>query len=121
MKLTCIIIDDEPLARQVLAIFANQTDGIEVLGTYDNAGQLLQNMKEYDENLDVLFLDLQMRQQTGLEVLEKIKTPNFKVIVTSAYPESIAEALNLPYFDWLQKPIRYEVFVKALQKVWDAK
>ena len=121
MKLTCIIIDDEPLARQLLAHFANQTDGVQVIGSYDNAGIFLENIKDYNDNLDIVFLDLQMRQQTGVEVLEQIKWSNIKVVITSAYPASFLQNLHLPYFEWLQKPIRYETFVATLEKVWEEK
>jgi response regulator of citrate/malate metabolism len=121
MNLTCIIVDDEPLARQVLEHYAQKHDTLQVLGSFDNVNSAFEAILALDTDLDILFLDLQLKQYTSIDVLPNLDDTKIKVIITSAYPESFLKNTHFHYFEWLQKPVRYEHFVETIQKVWDLK
>ncbi len=121
MALTCIIVDDEPLARSLLEYFIQNTDEVELLGSYDNARKAIEFLDLINCEVDMVFLDLQMRQHTGLDLIDKLKSKSLRYIITSAYPQSFLKEYQTQHFEWLQKPIRYETFLETIEKVKESK
>ncbi|AXY77875.1 DNA-binding response regulator [Paraflavitalea soli] len=110
----CLIIDDEPLARQLMESHVRQVKSLQLVGTCETALEAFEWL--HREPVDLLFLDIQMPGITGLNFLKSIKHPP-KVIFTTAYMEYAVEAFELEAVDYLLKPITFERFIKAIQKV----
>lgn len=117
MSLTCYIIDDEPLAIEVIESHVSKIDGLEVKATFQNAVKAFQELR--NNTVDVLFLDIQMPRLTGIEFLRTLKNPP-KVIFTTAYREYALEGFELDVIDYLLKPVSFERFLKAVNKVFDS-
>ncbi|MFY0697484.1 MAG: response regulator transcription factor [Balneola sp.] len=116
MSLSCFIIDDEPLAIEVIESHVSKIDGLEVKATFQNAVKAFQALRE--SQVDILFLDIQMPRLTGIEFLRMMKTPP-KVIFTTAYREYALEGFELDVVDYLLKPISFNRFLKAVDKVFE--
>jgi len=116
MKLKCIIVDDEPVARKVLEEFIGDIDYLELGGQAENPLKAISLL--YNREVDILFLDVNMPKINGIDFL---KTSAFKtsVIITTAYPDFAVEAYGLNVVDYLVKPISFERFLKACNKVKD--
>jgi DNA-binding LytR/AlgR family response regulator len=114
--ITCVAIDDEPLALDVLTDFASKTPGLELKGTFTDAFKALEYLKA--EDVDVIFLDIQMPQLTGIQLLKSLSNPPL-VIFTTAYSKYAVEGFNMDAIDFLLKPFAYERFLKAVNKVSD--
>lgn len=110
----CIIVDDEPLARGLLAGYIEQLPNLSCVAVCQSALQAFSVLHE--QEVDLMFLDIQMPGITGLNFLKSIKNPP-KVIFTTAYMEHAVEAFELEAIDYLLKPITLERFIKAVQKV----
>ncbi len=116
MSLSCFIIDDEPLAIEVIESHVSKIDGLEVKATFQNAVKAFQALRE--SKVDILFLDIQMPRLTGIEFLRMMKNPP-KVIFTTAYREYALEGFELDVVDYLLKPISFNRFLKAVDKVFE--
>lgn len=116
MTLNCFIIDDEPLAIEVIENHISKIDSLEIAGTFQNAVKAFQALR--DTQVDVLFLDIQMPRLTGIEFLRTLKNPP-KVIFTTAYREYALEGFELDVIDYLLKPISFDRFLKAVDKLYD--
>lgn len=116
MKLSCIIIEDEPLAAEKLESFIRKTPSLELKGSFGNAIDGMQYMQE--NAVGILFLDIQMEQLTGIQLLETIDKKPY-VIITSAYAEYALKGYELDVFDYLLKPFGFDRFLKAVNKVHD--
>jgi DNA-binding LytR/AlgR family response regulator len=115
MKTTCIIVDDEPLAISALAALLSKFDDIEVIAECEDtfkAMQVLQNKK-----VELMFLDIQMPEVTGLDFLRSLKHPP-AVILTTAYRQYALEGYELDVLDYLLKPISFERLMKAINKYY---
>jgi DNA-binding LytR/AlgR family response regulator len=113
MKLTCMIIEDEPLARDVLKEYISTHSELTLMASYeaaDKAFSLLQSSPP-----DILFLDIGMPGTSGLDLLHKLKEKPL-TILTTAYREYALEAYELGVIDYLVKPIRYERFDKSVNR-----
>lgn len=113
MKIDCIVIDDEPLARKGIKEYILDVDFLNFLGDFESASEatvLLNTQKE-----QLLFLDIQMPKITGLEFLKTLRQPP-PVIFTTAYPEFALDGFDLNALDYLVKPISFERFLKASLK-----
>ncbi|MDC8002832.1 LytTR family transcriptional regulator DNA-binding domain-containing protein [Aureisphaera galaxeae] len=111
----CVIIDDEPLAREGLANYIKEVDFLSLAGQGANALEL--NKLLSDTEVDLIFMDIQMPIISGIEFL-KI-TPNLpKVILTTAYPSYALEGFELDVVDYLLKPITFNRFLKAVTKAY---
>lgn len=113
MKLKCVIVDDEPLAREGLTKYVEVIDFLELRGTAENPlglNKLLDN-----EAIDLIFLDIQMPLMSGLDFL-KIKTDLPMVIITTAFPSYALEGFQFDVMDYLLKPITFNRFFKAANK-----
>ena len=113
MKLTCLIIDDEELARNILEAYAAKIDNLEVVRKCKNAKEAAAILEK--EKVDIMFLDIQMPQMTGLEFLRQLSNPP-KVIFTTAFSHYALEGYELEVVDYLLKPIGFERFQKAVEK-----
>ncbi len=117
MKIKCLIIDDEPLAREGLAEYVKQIDFLELSGLCDSAMCAIKFIKESD--VDLIFLDIQMPVLTGLDFVKTL--PNLpKVIFTTAHANYALQGFELNAVDYLLKPISFERFLKAVNKVADS-
>jgi len=115
MKMNCIAVDDEILALKKIKRYAEKIDYLNLLGTFDNALSTFSFLRE--NRVDLIFLDIQMDEFTGIQLLETIKDPPH-VILTTAFDEYALKAYELDVIDYLLKPIPFERFVKAVEKVY---
>jgi DNA-binding LytR/AlgR family response regulator len=114
MKLRCMIVDDEPLALDVLETFVERLDNLELVCRCNNAVEAYTCLQS--EHIDLIFLDIQMPKLTGIEFLKTIPNPP-KVIFTTAYRDYAVDSYELNAVDYLLKPISFERFLKAVAKV----
>jgi DNA-binding LytR/AlgR family response regulator len=120
-KISCVITDDEPLARKGLRGYVEKIDFLELRGVFEDAFQLSEFIRT--NPVDLLFLDIQMPDFTGIEFLKTLKNPP-KVIFTTAFEQYAIEGFELEIMDYLLKPISYERFLKAALKAkayWGSK
>ena len=111
-----IIVDDEPLALDVLETYIAQLPELELVARCENALEAREVLKEHD--VDLMFLDINMPQLTGIDFLKTLSVkPNF--IFTTAHPYYAVEGFELNAIDYLMKPIPLERFMKAVNKVID--
>jgi two-component system LytT family response regulator len=115
MKMNCIAVDDEILALKKIKRYTEKIDYLNLLGTFDNALSTFSFLRE--NRVDLIFLDIQMDEFTGIQLLETIKDPPH-VILTTAFDEYALKAYELDVMDYLLKPIPFERFVKAVEKVY---
>ncbi|EGK03258.1 LytR/AlgR family response regulator transcription factor [Dysgonomonas gadei] len=113
MKLKCVIIDDEPLAIDLLKTYVAKTPFLELTGTFNNALSAMDTIS--NGKTDVLFLDINMPQITGLEFSKTIP-PSTKIIFTTAYDHYAVDGFRLNALDYLLKPINYTEFLQAANK-----
>lgn len=113
MKLKCIIVDDEPVARKLLQEFIEDIAFMELIGQAVNPLQAMALLN--DNAIDIIFLDINMPKINGIEFLKNSKT-NAHVIMTTAYADHAVEAYALDVLDYLVKPISFERFLKACNK-----
>jgi DNA-binding LytR/AlgR family response regulator len=109
----CLIADDEPPAREILRRYIENMPGLELVPDCANAMQVLSFLQR--EEVDLIFLDINMPQLKGNELLKILKNPP-KVIITTAYAEYALEGYELDVVDYLLKPIQFDRFVKAVHK-----
>lgn len=115
MKVRCIIVDDEPLARNVLETHINKISDLELVAKCGNAIEAFNVLS--NKEVDLMFLDIQMPQITGIELLRSLKNKP-RVIFTTAYREYALEGYELDVIDYLLKPISFERFFKSINKVF---
>jgi DNA-binding LytR/AlgR family response regulator len=109
-----IIVDDEPLALDVLETYIDKMPNISLVAKCENAIEANEALKNND--VDLMFLDIQMPQITGVEFLKSLNNPP-AVIFTTAYPDYAVEGFELNAVDYLLKPISLDRFMKAVNKV----
>lgn len=112
--ITCLIVDDEPLAVSLLQSHIEQCPGLEWKHTCKNALEALNYLQKH--TIDLVFLDIQMPKLTGIELLKSVKNLP-PVILTTAYEEYALESYELNVVDYLLKPITLPRFFKAIQKI----
>ncbi len=112
--ISCIIVDDEPLAVALLESYARKCHGIQLLNSFTNPFAALQFLEK--RNVDFLLLDIQMPELTGIQFM-KIINKKCDIVLTTAYPEYAVNAFDLDVVDYLLKPITYERFKQAVNKV----
>lgn len=117
MSIKCVIIDDEPLARNVIKNYAEQIQTLDIINSFGSAVESLSYLEE-NRDIDLLFLDINMPLMDGRDLLKSYKF-NFPVIITTAHPEHAVEAFELDVIDYLVKPIPFPRFIKAIKKVQD--
>ncbi len=117
MKTRCLIVDDEPLAIEVIETYLKNLSDIEIIGTCNNAVQAFEIVKK--QNVDLIFLDIQMPQITGIDFIKALNNPP-KVIFTTAYRDYAIDGFDLNVVDYLLKPISFDRFLKAIDKYYVA-
>jgi DNA-binding LytR/AlgR family response regulator len=113
MSIRCLIVDDEPLALDVLEHYIDRLPSLHLVARCGNAIEAGEYLRA--EGIDLVFLDIQMPQMTGLEFLRSLRTPPL-VVFTTAYPNYAVEGFNLDALDYLLKPVSFERFLKAVNK-----
>ncbi|MCC8153940.1 MAG: response regulator, partial [Tannerellaceae bacterium] len=113
MKLSCVIIDDEPLAVSLLESYVLKTPFLVLKGTYNSAVEALSQLSIYP--VDVLFLDIQMPDLTGLEFSHMLGD-NCRIIFTTAFEQYALDSYKVHALDYLLKPIAYSDFLQASTK-----
>jgi two-component system LytT family response regulator len=113
VRIRCLLVDDEPLALELLAIHLRKFDKFEVVATSANAVEALHVLSETP--IDLLFLDIRMGGISGIDFLKSLKTPP-QTILTTAYREFALEGYELDVVDYLLKPITFERFFKAIER-----
>jgi DNA-binding LytR/AlgR family response regulator len=113
MKLKCIIIDDEPIARKILQEFIEEIDFLSLEGQAENPLKAMSLLT--GNNIDIIFLDINMPKISGIDFLKTSKT-DASIIMTTAYADHAAAAYGLDVLDYLVKPIAFERFLKACNK-----
>lgn len=116
MKITTLIIDDEPYAIDVLASYVENFSEIEVVAKCNNAIQAFSYLQK--SQIDLIFLDIDMPGLTGIDFLKSMKNPP-KVVLTTAHQNYALEAFNLNVVDYLLKPIPFDRFLKAIEKIFE--
>ena len=113
MKLTCWIIDDEPLAIELLESYVAKTPFLELTGSYSSAIEAMQDATT--KSVDVMFLDIQMPEVSGMEFARFVKEET-RIIFTTAFSEYALEGYRVDALDYLLKPISYTKFLEASKK-----
>ena len=113
MTMTCVAIDDEPIALEVLEEYISKTPNLELLKTFTDGFKAIEFIKE--NKVQLIFLDIQMPQITGLQLLKSLSEPPL-VIFTTAYSNYAIEGFNLNAIDFLLKPFEFDRFLKAVNK-----
>jgi two-component system LytT family response regulator len=116
MKIKCVIIDDEPLAISVIEGHVNQTPFLELAAKFTHPVKAFEYLSEND--VDLLFIDIQMPDLTGLELVRGLKDPPV-LIFTTAYDQYALDGFRVDAVDYLLKPIDYPEFLKAATKAKD--
>lgn len=114
--MNCIIVDDEPLARTGMEMHISSVASLHLLGSFSNALAAADFMRS--KEIDLIFLDINMPEISGLDFLKSMRNPPL-VIFTTAYPQYALESYELNALDYLVKPIRIERFLKAINKAED--
>lgn len=117
MKITCIIVEDEPLAMEKVKRYVARIPFLQLKGTFDNGIDALVFIKA--NPVDLLLLDINTGELSGIQLLEASKTRS-RVIITTAYPEYALKGYELNVTDYLLKPYTFERFFQAIEKVQDA-
>ncbi|WP_020533091.1 LytR/AlgR family response regulator transcription factor [Flexithrix dorotheae] len=113
-KIKCAIVDDEPIALEGLRGYVEKIPYLECVGEFSSALDLLEKIDQI--NPELLFLDIQMPYLTGIDFLKSLKKPP-KVVFTTAYDNYALEGYELDIVDYLMKPISFNRFLKACEKV----
>ncbi|WP_139421108.1 LytR/AlgR family response regulator transcription factor [Chryseobacterium mulctrae] len=115
-KINCIIIDDEPLGRDVVESFAKEVSYLNILGAFENPVEAMIFVKE--NRVDLILSDIEMPKITGLELLKTLENPPVFIFIT-AYREFALDGFDTGAIDYLVKPVRFDRFLKAIQKAKD--
>lgn len=118
MKYKYLIVDDESLARKLIASHTIKVEGLELVGEFGDAIQAGNYLRNY--TVDLIFLDIQMPEISGLQFISTIKNPP-AIILTTAFREFAPEAFELDVVDYLLKPISFDRLLKAVNKFFDRK
>ncbi len=115
--MNCIVVDDEPFALELISNYVLKTPSMELLNSFTNPFKALSYLQ--NNSVDLVFLDINMPELTGLQLIKSLNNPP-RVIFTTAYPEFGAESYEYNAIDYLLKPIKYERFLKAVDKIGNA-
>ena len=118
MKSSYLIVDDEPLARKLIASHTAKIEELELAGECSNAIEASNFLRK--KKVDLIFLDIQMPELTGLDFLKTLTNPP-AIIITTAHRDFAPDAFDLDVIDYLLKPVSFERFLKATNKFFDRK
>jgi two-component system, LytTR family, response regulator len=117
MKINCIAVDDEPPALAQMEDYISRIPFLHALGFFDNAFETMAFLKSNE--VDLLFLDIEMEGLTGIQLLNVLKRRP-KVVLTTAYDQYALKAFDLDVSDYLLKPISFERFLQSVEKVYES-
>ena len=113
-QINCIVVDDEPLAREVIETYIEKTPFLSLSASFESAWQLKSYLKE--KTADLIFLDMEMPDLNGLTFLKSFQQ-NLNVIFVTAYRDYAVEAFEVNAIDYLLKPLAYDRFLNAVDKL----
>lgn len=113
-KINCIIVDDEPLSQDILKDYVGSCPELNLLGTYPNALEAREAILK--EQTDLVLLDINMPKLSGIGLIKSLPNPPLVIFVT-AYPEFAVDGFELDAVDYLLKPVSFERFMKAINRV----
>ena len=113
MRINCVIIDDEPLAAELLLSYAKRISYLNVKGTFNSAIAAMRELREHP--VDLIFLDIQMPELSGLE-FARILPPQTRIVFTTAFNQYAIDGYKVNAMDYLLKPISYDDFLQACNK-----
>ena len=113
-RLKCIVVDDEPLAMELIASYVRKIPFLELIGAFDNSLEAIAAIKESAP--DLLFLDIQMPELNGLELARLIGENDTQVIFVTAFQQYAIEGFRVNAVDYLLKPVSFAEFMSAAQK-----
>ncbi len=113
MKLNCWIVDDEPLALELLNSYVQRTPFLNLTGKYSSAVQAMENVS--NEDIDIIFLDIQMPEVNGMEFAQMIEDKT-RIIFTTAFSEYALDGYKVNALDYLLKPFSYSDFLNAAKR-----
>jgi two-component system LytT family response regulator len=116
MNINCIAIDDEPLALEIIKDYCSKVTFLNLLKTFDNAIESIEYIRS--NKIDLIFLDIQMEELNGIQLLNALKQRPF-VIFTTAYERYAIQGFELDVVDYMLKPISFERFIKGVNKVYE--
>ena len=116
MKFNCVIVDDEPIARDIIQQYVDHLDYVQVTATCTNAMEAKAVLQQ--QRVDILFLDINMPVMDGVSFLKTLRNPP-QVIFTTAYKEHAVAGFELAACDYLLKPFSFERFIMAIDKATD--
>ena len=115
-KIQCIIVDDEPVAREIIESFVAKIQNIHLIKSCKNVMEAFEVL--HANQVDLIFLDINMPEISGLSLAKSIQK-NTRIIFTTAYREYAVEGFDLQAVDYLLKPISFDRFLRAIQKYFD--
>jgi len=115
-KINCVIVDDEPVAREILASFVAKTPNLKLVKCCKNAMEAFEILNQ--QKIDLFFLDINMPDVSGLSLAKSINK-NSKIIFTTAYREYAVDGFDLQAVDYLLKPISFDRFLQAINKFFE--
>ena len=115
-KISCVIVDDEPMARVVLASFVDKIPNLELVKSCKNAMEAFEVVNQ--QKIDIFFLDINMPDISGLSLAKTINQKS-KIIFTTAYREYAVDGFNLQAVDYLLKPIPFDRFLQAINRYFE--
>ena len=116
MTLNCAIIDDEPLALEMMSGYVQKTPFLTLSGAYGSAVQAIKSLR--DNPVDLLFLDIQMPELSGLE-FAKVLPKQTKVVFTTAFPQYAVDGYEVEALGYILKPISYDAFQKVAKRAYE--
>ena len=121
IQIKCIIVDDEPMARDVIRRYVQKIPTLKLMGEFGNAIDATIFLQESRDNgIDIIFLDIKMPQLSGTEFVRSLRNVP-KIIFTTAHKEFAHEGFELDVTDYLLKPIRFDRFLRAVNKAFPQK
>lgn len=115
-KVNCIIVDDEPMARNILENYITKISNLKLEKSCKNVMEAFEILN--DKKIDLIFLDINMPEVSGMSLAKSVSKKS-KIIFTTAYREYAVDGFDLQAVDYLLKPIAFERFLKAVQKYFD--
>jgi len=112
----CLIVDDEPLAQQVIEEFASRVGFLEIAGKCSSASEAIEMLRK--QSIDLIFLDIHMPRLSGLDLINSLHNPPQFILVT-AYSEYALQGFNVNATDYLMKPVPFERFLKAVNRAYE--
>ncbi|MBI5541395.1 MAG: response regulator transcription factor [Bacteroidia bacterium] len=116
--MNCIIVDDDKMSRKVLEEFVKRTDSLNLINTYSNAVEAINSLKNCQDPIHLIFLDIEMPDMSGIEFLNTLKEVSSQIIIVSAKDKYAITAFEYDVTDYLLKPITYARFYKAVDKAF---